>query len=178
MRIISGSLGGRQFEAPKGRRTHPMSDKMRGALFSMLGDLSGLTLLDAFAGSGALSLEAVSRGVAGVVAIDVDKKAYSTMVSNARALDIDKKTLRTIRANASSWSDNNPDALFDVSLIAPPYDDLQVPLLQKLARHTKPNGLYVLDWPGQMQPPELEGLEKLAQRGHGDAQLVFYRKTS
>ena len=53
MRVISGWLGGRIFESPHGHRTHPMSDKIRGAVFGVLGDIKGLTVLDAFAGSGA-----------------------------------------------------------------------------------------------------------------------------
>ena len=61
MRVISGKFGGQLFDAPKGHRTHPMSEKVRGALFSVLGDISGLTVLDAFAGSGALSIEAISH---------------------------------------------------------------------------------------------------------------------
>ena len=64
MRIIAGSLGGRVFKAPSGHRTHPMSEKIRGAIFNALGDISDLTVLDAFTGSGALCFEAVSRGVA------------------------------------------------------------------------------------------------------------------
>jgi 16S rRNA (guanine966-N2)-methyltransferase len=56
MRIISGRLGGRQFEAPKGHKTHPMSEKMRGALFNVLGDISGLNVFDAYGGSGAMGI--------------------------------------------------------------------------------------------------------------------------
>ena len=178
MRIISGYLGGRQFDAPKGHRTHPMSDKMRGALFSMLGDISDLRLLDAFAGSGALSFEALSRGAEHVIAIDVDKRAYTTILGNMQALEIDKKHLQVIRANASGWSDNNSDKTFDIVLAAPPYDDLQETLLQKLAKHVKPDSLYVLDWPGHKQPPEIKQLKLLTERNYGDSQLVFYRKTT
>ncbi len=178
MRIISGSLGGRNFDAPKGHRTHPMSDKMRGALFSMLGDITGLTILDAFAGSGGLSLEAVSRGAKNVTAIDIDKKAYSTVLDNMHALDVDKHLMQAIRANASGWSDNNLDKDFDIVISAPPYDDLQEPLLHKLTKHTKPGGLYVLDWPGHKKPVVFEGLKQLVERNYGDSQLIFYRNTS
>ncbi|MCA9330109.1 RsmD family RNA methyltransferase, partial [Candidatus Saccharibacteria bacterium] len=62
MRIISGKLGSRQFIAPKGFATHPMGDRVRTALFNTLGDIVGLTVLDAFGGSGAISFEAISRG--------------------------------------------------------------------------------------------------------------------
>jgi len=71
VRIIAGYLSGRQFNSPRSNRTHPMSDKARGGLFNSLGDISGLSLLDAFAGSGALSFEAISRGTASSVAVDI-----------------------------------------------------------------------------------------------------------
>ena len=70
MRIISGVLGGRVFKAPNGNKTHPMSEKIRGAMFNSLGDISGLTVLDAFSGSGAVAIEAFSRGAEHVVAVD------------------------------------------------------------------------------------------------------------
>ncbi len=177
MRIISGSLRGRNIDAPKGRRTHPMSDKMRGALFNMLGDITGLSILDAFAGSGAVALEAISHGAAKVLAIDVDKRAYSTILDNMEALKISKSLMKAVRANASGWSDNNKDAQFDIVIAAPPYDDLQEPLLQKLTTHAKSNGLYVLDWPGHMKPPIFKELEQLIERNYGDSQLIFYRKS-
>ena len=64
MKVVAGSRGGRNFASPHNNRTHPMSDKVRGALFNALGDLDGLSVLDAYAGSGACSLEAASRGAA------------------------------------------------------------------------------------------------------------------
>src|SRR3990167_3157541 len=100
MRIISGYLKGRQFEGPKGHRTHPMSEKARGGLFNTLGNIDDLTLLDAFAGSGALSFEAISRGAKHVTAIDIDRSAINSVVKGAKELGIDDK-LHAIRANAS-----------------------------------------------------------------------------
>ena len=147
MRIIAGKLGGRQFQGPKGHRTHPMSERVRGALFNTLGDITSLTVLDAFAGSGALSFEAISRGAA-----------------------------KAIRANAGSWSDNNPDAEFDLVLLDPPYDGLSHELLAKLTKHAKPNGLIALSYPGNKQPPTFSGLELITAKLYGDSQLAFYRK--
>lgn len=174
MRVIAGRLGGRNFEAPHGHRTHPMSDKARGGLFNSLGDIEGLTLLDAFAGSGALAFEAVSRSAAHVVAIDIDKRAYETIKKNASSLGLDDQ-IKAIRANASGWSDNNPDAQFDIVIAAPPYDDLQPNVVGKLARHVNETGLFVLDWPAGEPPLQLAGFRQIAEKNYGDAQIIFYR---
>jgi 16S rRNA (guanine966-N2)-methyltransferase len=176
MRVVAGRLGGREFAAPRGRRTHPMSDKARGALFNALGDIGGLTVLDAFAGSGALSFEALSRGAADATMIEIDRSAAEVIERNIGDLGLAGQA-KVIRANCSSWSDQNPNAHFDIVLAAPPYDDLKPQLLAKLTRHVKPGGLYVLDWPGSLKIPEFEDLEQLKYKNYGDAALVFYRKT-
>jgi 16S rRNA (guanine966-N2)-methyltransferase len=176
MRVIAGGLGGRQFDAPKGHRTHPMSEKVRGALFSALGDIEGLSVLDTFAGSGALSFEAISRGAIEATAIDNDKKAYDAIVLNMEKLGVEQQ-IKATRANVASWSDNNPDKTFDLVFVAPPYDNLQLNTVQKMTRHVSKGGLLVLDWPGKLEPPNLEGIKIKHSKNYGDAQLAFYRKT-
>lgn len=176
MRVIAGELKGRQIVAPSGHRTHPMSEKVRGGLFNVLGDLDGLGVLDAFAGSGALSIEAVSRGAKTVVAIDIDKKANTVLKQNLITLNI-KNRIKAINANASGWSDNNLDLQFDIVIVAPPYDDIKMPILNKLVKHVKPGALYVLDWPGKMEIPDFDTLVQVRAKNYGDAQLVFYKKT-
>lgn len=175
MRVIAGTLGGRQIHEPHGHRTHPMSEKIRGALFNALGDIEGLTVLDAFAGSGALAIEAISRGARSAVAIDIDRRAHDALSQNITELGLIGK-VKAIKANASGWSDNNPRAKFDLVLAAPPYDNLQLSLLQKLTHHTKTGGLFVLDWPGKTLIPEFEGFELVSDKNYADAQLAFYRK--
>lgn len=175
MRIIAGRLGGRQFQAPHTHRVHPMSDKMRGALFNVLGDISGLTVLDAFGGSGALSFEAISRGASHATAIDIDKDAHAQISKNIKELELEEE-VKAIRANASSWSDNNPDTKFDLILLDPPYDNVPHELLSKLSKHADLGGLIVLSYPGNKQPPTLTGLDLITAKLYGDSQLVFYRK--
>ena len=176
MRIIAGHLGGRQFHEPHGHHTHPMSEKVRGALFNALGDIEGLTVLDAFAGSGGLSLEAISRGAKNSVAIDKDRPAHVVLVRNVQELGMNKQ-IKAIRANVSGWSDNNPRQKFDIALLDPPYDDLQFNLLEKLvSRHMVASGIAVLSWPGHIDIPSFDGLEMVSNKNYGDAQLVFYRK--
>lgn len=176
MRVIAGALGGRQFDSPHGQRTHPMSERVRGGLFNPLGNIEGLTVLDAFAGSGALSVEAASRGAAHVTAIDIDNKAVRTIKSNIESLGLQNK-IKAIHVSCVAWSNNNPGLQFDLIFAAPPYDDLKLTLLQKLTRHVKGGGIYVLDWPGKLEAPELAGLDMIKQSNYGDSQLVFYRKT-
>jgi len=174
MRVISGTLGGRQFQSPNGHRTHPMSEKVRGAIFGVLGDITGLTVLDAFAGSGALGFEAISRGAKKALLIDNDKQAQVTVESNIDVLGLaDRAAL--IKANAISWSNQNRQQLFDLLLIDPPYDKLPFAVIERLARNLKPGGTYVLSWPGQFEAPKLPGLEIISNKDYGDAQLFFYK---
>lgn len=175
MRIIAGTLGGRNFGSPRSQRTHPMSDKVRGALFNALGDIEGLSLLDAFAGSGALSFEAVSRGASTALAIDNDKPAQQAIEESIASLGLGAR-VRLIKANCGSWSDNNPAQQFDIIVADPPYDKLQPAILTKLTKHLKPGGLYVLSWPGGAVAPELGGCSLAAHKSYGDAQLLFFRQ--
>lgn len=176
MRVIAGRLGGRNFESPKTQRTHPMSDKVRGALFNALGDLSGLTVLDAFAGSGACSIEAVSRGAVEVLAIDIDPEAVKTMAANVRALDLEA-VITVRRKNISGWSRNNQHQQFNIVLADPPYTDIRPDVLERLTVHVAADGLFVLSWPGGEPVRMFAGFEIISHKTYGDAQLVFYKRT-
>lgn len=176
MRIISGSLKGRQFNDPPRHAYNPMSEKMRGALFNTLGDIGGLTVLDPFGGTGAISLEAISRGAKNSVIIEHDKRAYANIVQNIGLLDT-AKSIKATRANSSGWSDNNSDAKFNLLLMDPPYDDIQPSLIQKLIdRHIKKGGIAVLSHPDRIPAPEFDGAEFLINKKYGDGNLAFYRK--
>lgn len=175
MRVITGWLGGRIFESPHGHRTHPMSDKIRGALFGVLGDIKGLTVLDAFAGSGALAIEAISRGASSAVAIEVDKGAHSIIVKNIAALGIEDR-VKAVRAFANAWSTRHQAELFDLVLLDPPYDNIPYRDLKFMPRHLKDTGTLVLSWPGKAEVLKFEGLKIVQQKNYGDAQLVFFQK--
>ncbi len=174
MRVIAGRLGGRHFDAPKGYRTHPMSEKARGGLFSALGDIEGLTVLDAFAGSGALSFEAASRGAAHVTAIDIDKNAHETIKHNSDQLGVQAK-IKAIRANCSGWSDNNPDQKFDIIICDPPFDQIKIALLQKLVKHLNNRGTFIINMPSGLEVFELKNLRIIKKSVYGDTMLVFYK---
>lgn len=176
MRIIAGKLGGRLFQSPGSFKTHPMSDKIRGALFSMLGDIEGLRVLDAFAGSGALSFEAASRGASLVLAIDSDLAAQKTIQKNIAALRLERQ-VKLVRASANAWlQTTTPQSdSFDVVLLDPPYGDLQPNLVQRLTERLAPGGTLVLSWPADQALPELSQLSLVVHKTYGDAQLGFYQ---
>jgi 16S rRNA (guanine966-N2)-methyltransferase len=177
LRVIAGELGSRLFSAPDGFTTHPMGDRVRGALFNSLGDIVGKTVLDPFSGSGALSFEAVSRGAARSVALERDRRAQQVIASNIKSLGLTGK-VRLIKANCNVWSDRNLDEKFDLILCDPPYNNLQLSTVSKLIRHLKTNGLMVLSYPGRESAPTVNGVVVVDNFSYGDAALAYYRKTA
>jgi 16S rRNA (guanine966-N2)-methyltransferase len=175
MRIISGYLGGRQFDSPNAKRTHPMSDRVRGGLFASLGDIKGLEVLDVFAGSGALGIEAISRGAKNLVAVEADKNVQQTIANNIEQLGIEHKA-KSIRAYFSPWSSKNRNSQFDIVFADPPYNNLRNKDLDRLPRHIKTGGLLILSWPKREEIPQMKTLSIIKHKLYGDAQLVFYRK--
>jgi len=174
MRIIAGRLGGRLFESPHGHRTHPMGDKIRGALFNTLGDIEGLTILDAFAGSGALSFEAISRGAASSVAIESDKGAQNSIAANIEKLDLEDH-VQLVRAFVISYIRRIHDE-FDIIIADPPYDDVQYKALELLPTKVKPGGIIVYSLPPTARLVMPESFELVSKKEYGDATLHFYRR--
>jgi 16S rRNA (guanine966-N2)-methyltransferase len=173
MRIISGNLKGKSFDSPHSRRTHPMSDRVRGALFNALGDIEGLSVFDAYAGTGALTFEAVSRGASFVQMCELDKQAQKTINENIATLGLEN--VRLHHGNAKSWMRRNKTERFDITFADPPYDDIDRLLVQAIADMTKPGGVFVLSWPGKEKVLEFKGVDLLQTKGYGDAQLLFFR---
>lgn len=175
MRIVSGIYGGRIIDSPHSFRTHPMSEKIRGALFNALGDLDGMTVLDAFTGSGAVAIEAVSRGAEHVIAIDNDLEAYKCAVNNVRKLDLEE-TVSVVRINAKSWSNRSTDKLFDIVIADPPFDGINDTLLEKIGRHVKNGGILVISMPNDFKPRKNNNFREISIKNYGDATLGFYRR--
>ncbi len=175
MRVIAGRLGGRTFDSPRGNRTHPMSEKARGALFNALGDVTGLTFLDAYAGSGAIAIEAISRGATSALAIDIDIDAVKSISAAVETFGLEDD-IRVLRKNISGWSSNHKADAFDIVVADPPYHDIIPSVLAKLIVHVKPGGLFVLSWPGKEKIRAFPTTEQVAHKSLGDIQLVFYRK--
>ncbi len=175
MRIIAGYLGGRNFDSPHGHRTHPMSEKIRGAIFNSLGDIKGLTVLDAFTGTGANAFEAISRGANSAVAIDIDKRAISTLVKSAQELGIEER-VAAIQTAVISWSNRHSTALFDIVIADPPYDKVSYLTIEKIDRHVKLGGIYVLSLPVNARLILPASFELIKTKQYGVAKLVFYKR--
>jgi 16S rRNA (guanine966-N2)-methyltransferase len=120
MRVIAGLYGGRTLAAPPGRGTRPTSDRVREALFSILGPLDGETVLDLFAGSGALGIEALSRGADSTVFVERDARAARVLASNLAALKIES-TVRRIDAFQALRDASQRGETYSLVLCDPPY---------------------------------------------------------
>ncbi len=174
LRIISGRFGGRIIATSDSYKTHPMGDRIRGSLFNIIGDISGLAVLDAFAGSGSLGLEALSRGAKSTTFIERDRKAQQVIDENIATLGVQNEA-KLIRGSVAGWDETAPDAQFDLIFADPPYNDLQLSTVFRLKNHLKPKGLMILSYPGRESAPTVNGVVVVDNRSYGDAALAFYR---
>jgi 16S rRNA (guanine966-N2)-methyltransferase len=120
VRVVAGTLGGRRLTAPPGDATRPTSDRVREALFSILGDIAGLHALDLFAGSGALGIEALSRGAASVTFVDRAPRALRAVRANLDALGLIATVVRRDALAALGDAARRGDQ-YDLVLLDPPY---------------------------------------------------------
>lgn len=177
LRIISGRFGGRTIATSSSYKTHPMGDRIRGSLFNILSDISGLRVLDAFAGSGSLGLEALSRGAMHATFIERDRTAQRVIMENIDALGVENEA-KLIRGSVVQWDETSgvgEESLFDLIFADPPYNDLQLSTVFRLKTHLKPKGLMILSYPGRESVPTVNGVVVVDNRSYGDAALAFYR---
>ena len=171
MRVVAGEFKGRRLRAPRGMRTRPTADRVREALFSMLGDVSGARVLDLYAGSGALGIEALSRGAASAVFVERDARAASAIRDNLRALELDQAVrrqdaLRFLAAN---------EGTFDLVFCDPPYDSvprIAEPLAERLPALLT-QGARIVTESDKRMPLELP-FELLAERTYGDTRIAIH----
>jgi 16S rRNA (guanine966-N2)-methyltransferase len=123
MRVIGGRLGGRRLKAPRGKVTRPTSDRVREALFAMLGEPEGATVLDLFAGAGALGIEALSRGAARAVFVERDPAAVKVLRENLEGLGLQPPDAVVRRSDAlrALQSARAREETYDLVFIDPPY---------------------------------------------------------
>lgn len=181
LRIIAGVYGGRPIDAPSydNTRTKPMSERVRNALFNSLGDeVLGANVLDAFAGTGSLGLEALSRGARHATFVERDRLAQKIISNNLNTLGaVNNTTL--VRTSIKQWLAQNPPQNFDLILADPPYHDTQLSTVGQLAGLLKVNGLMVLSHPGRGEVPNLiNGIVVVDNRSYGNAYLTFFRRVA
>jgi 16S rRNA (guanine(966)-N(2))-methyltransferase RsmD len=161
--------------APPGRGTRPTADRVREALFSILGDIEGLAVLDLFAGSGALGIEALSRGASRALFVDSSDRAVTTIRRNLRALGLDAEVQRRDALAFLAATDDRPP--FDVAFIDPPYDlagRLAAPLAERLPARLTGEARIVTE--SHKRHPLLLPFPVLRERVYGDTRLGIYRR--
>lgn len=178
VRIISGEFGGRKIEGPDADndRTHPMSERIRNALFNSVGDeIENANVLDAFAGTGAVGFEALSRGAAQVTFIERDRIAQKILTKNIATLGAEERTT-LIRTSVMNWLQTARLPKFDIIFADPPFHDPQFSTATLLMNLLQPNGLMVLSHPGRGEAPTKLGIVVVDNRSYGNASLTFYRR--
>ena len=171
IRITSGKYRGRTIKAPDFGGTHPMGSREKIALFNMINDyVAGGVILDAFSGSGALGIEALSRRAKKVVFIENNRIAYKTISENLASLG-ESGDLRYGDVYRILSESNEK---FDVVIADPPYDKYDAEKIKILARVVAdPGGILVLSHPGEA--PEMPGLALEKTRKYARANISVYR---
>ena len=170
MRIIAGSRKGHRIDAPKNAATRPTSDFVREAAFNLIGPVDGSTVIDLFAGSGAMGLEALSRGAESAVFVESDREACRTINANLDKLRLEAVVLCQDAARVLASERGS----YDLVLLDPPYEE---PVADRLAGHLRrilaPDGLLVYETAAATEP-ELDGLSVRTSRKYGSARLTLF----
>lgn len=173
MRIVSGKHKGRKLYTPDDYSIRPTADNVREALFNILGNVNGTTFFDLFGGTGAVALEAVSRGATAVVN-DMDKKSFALIKKNfalckEEAVFINKDALFAIKIQSRP---------FDYVFMDPPYALDPTPYLKALKEScaVDDNTLIIYEKADKAPVTEIDGLKIVDQRRYGIVGLIFYKK--
>jgi 16S rRNA (guanine966-N2)-methyltransferase len=176
VRVVGGSLGGRRLLTVPGKDTRPTSDRVREALFATLGErVAGARVLDLFAGTGALAIEALSRGAAEAVLVEQAAPAVDIIRANLDALEL-TGAAKVRRTRAETYLRTQRDGPFDLVLLDPPYAvpvGLVAGLLGRLARTAlAPGAVVVVEAAARAEaPPWPPGLVPQPPRRYGDTAL-------
>jgi 16S rRNA (guanine(966)-N(2))-methyltransferase RsmD len=177
VRVIAGDLKGQQLVAPRGWKVRPTSDRAREAIFSVLGDrVAGARVLDLYCGTGALAIEALSRGAAHATLVDRDTRAA---LGNVEHLGLGERA-ELVRADVSRWLAGRPDGAdaprFDLIFVDAPYrlaDRVGQELDTHLRRLLSEGGRAIVE-SGAGQPLRIGSLPRLRQRRYGAADVSIY----
>jgi 16S rRNA (guanine966-N2)-methyltransferase len=179
VRVIAGSLGGRRLKAPPGRGTRPTSDRVKEALFAMLGALEGARVMDVFAGSGALGIEALSRGAARAVFVERDARATRVLEENLALLGLGGEVAEVRRGDALGVlrRAREQQETYDLLLVDPPYQkarDLEHGLAAIVPALLAPGARVAIE--SDRRAPLHLGLEVERQKRYGDTCITIHRQ--
>jgi 16S rRNA (guanine966-N2)-methyltransferase len=171
LRVVAGDFKGRRLAAPRGTRTRPTADRVREALFSMLGDVAGASVLDLYAGSGALGIEALSRGADSAVFVERDAQAVAAIERNLAAVGVEATVVRqdVVRFLARA------DGAFDLVFCDPPYDSaprLAGQLADRLPALTAEDARIVTE--SDKRNPLVLPFPLLVERAYGDTRIAIH----
>jgi 16S rRNA (guanine(966)-N(2))-methyltransferase RsmD len=181
MRVIAGTLKGRRLKSPTWEGLRPTSDRLRETLFNILAPrIRGARVLDVFAGTGALGIEAMSRGASTVTFIEGDRRAHALIAENLAHCGLSNGCV-IIRASVARGLDAlraDPAAVtFDIVLLDPPYDQRPDAILTNMTASVAPGGLVVLEHARKQPAPDtIPGLVRVRQVVSGDSMLSFYER--
>lgn len=183
MRVIAGRYGGRRLKAPRGRTTRPTSERVREAVYGMLGSVQGARVLDLYAGSGAMGIEALSRGAHSVVFIERDPAAAAVLSGNLAALGLGAEQARVSRAEVgiALGRAERREETYDLVLIDPPYGraPAQESLLADRLAGVLAAGARVVVESDRRAPLRLRletGLALERERRYGDTTIAIYSR--
>ena len=176
MRVVAGKHRGRRLQAPPGAATRPTSDKVREALFSILGPVEGVNVLDLFAGSGALGIEALSRGAEAATFVESDRRAAAVIERNLEAAG---EPGEVVVRDALAWLRSAPaGTAFGLVLVDPPYDSaarLAGPLSELLPPVLTDDAVIVTE--SDKRNPLILDLPLETERTYGDTRVAVHRAT-
>jgi 16S rRNA (guanine966-N2)-methyltransferase len=183
MRIIAGKYRGRRLKSPSSSQTRPTSDRLRETLFNVLAPrVEGSRFLDLCAGTGAVGIEALSRGAAHVTFVDKSKKTCALIKANADGLEIDASKLEIVTAEAAAYLRRREiKSPFDIIFFDPPYDADYQSVLTFIGKQTKQlmfeEGVLIVEHFSKQNFAETLGqLTAYRTLKQGDSSLSFYRE--
>ena len=176
MRIISGTNKGRTLKAPKWDGLRPTSDKLRGTLFNILQTrIAGARFLDVFSGTGAIALEALSRGAAGATCVESDRRAAALISENATLCREADRCVIIRDVVERALLKPLPGGPFDIVLLDPPYDYAHLDAaVGNAATQRAEGGIVILEHASRVIPPQPDGLALTRTVTSGDSALTFY----
>ena len=177
MRIVAGSRKGHRIEAPKGVVTRPTGDRVREAVFSILGPLEDARVLDLFAGSGALGLEALSRGARSCLFVERDRQAARVIQSNLEKLRLTGAVVVARDVGAALREERDRDRRYDLVLADPPYEDWaghERALADLLPSVLADDALVVVETSERVEPAL--PLDLVTTRRYGSARITVFSR--